>query len=135
MAEHWIVGLDCELRVVDTPIPLAWQVAGPAGPRAIEVYPAATLRSHELPATRYKKLELRATREEILEGLEARMSLKCERELLLRCDHTLDAAVCVLAGADFLRGECLSPVNPETAEKEGWIWVRDPARPARNGPG
>ena len=39
----------------------------------------------------------------------------------------LDAVVCVLAGADFLRRKCIPiPDNlRDIAPKEGWIWVRE----------
>ena len=35
----------------------------------------------------------------------------------------LDAAVCVLAGRDFIRGHALSPPDLDEAKREGWIWV------------
>jgi hypothetical protein len=38
-------------------------------------------------------------------------------------DHLIDAAVCVQAAADFLRGRCQPPPDLELARKEGWIWV------------
>lgn len=33
----------------------------------------------------------------------------------------LDAALCVVAGADFLAGNVAAPPDPERARKEGWI--------------
>jgi hypothetical protein len=38
-------------------------------------------------------------------------------------DHLLDAALCCLAAADFLRGDVISPDDLSLAEREGWIWV------------
>jgi hypothetical protein len=35
----------------------------------------------------------------------------------------LDAAVCVFAGLNFLRGHALPPPNLDEAKREGWIWV------------
>ena len=35
----------------------------------------------------------------------------------------LDAAVCVLAAADFLADRAVPPGDLATARKEGWIWV------------
>jgi len=40
----------------------------------------------------------------------------------------LDAALCVLAGVDFLRGEVLEPIEIPVVKREGWIWVRKPNR-------
>jgi len=36
----------------------------------------------------------------------------------------LDAIVCVLSGADFLRGQAYFPYDEAEAKKEGWIWVK-----------
>jgi hypothetical protein len=44
--------------------------------------------------------------------------------LMVKNADALDAAVCVLAGHDFVTGACQRPENPERARKEGWIWVR-----------
>jgi hypothetical protein len=38
----------------------------------------------------------------------------------------VDAAVCVLAGADFIAGRAMSPENRSLAEREGWIWTAAP---------
>jgi len=48
--------------------------------------------------------------------------------MLEKNDDALDAAICVLAGADFLRGEAAEPPDIETARKEGWIWFRKPGQ-------
>jgi hypothetical protein len=54
-------------------------------------------------------------------------------QVLLENSHMLDAVVCVLAGADFLRGQCFRPKNLLSSKKEGWIWVREPElKPACN---
>ena len=49
-------------------------------------------------------------------------------EALLGNADLLDAAICVLAGRDFLDWKVLPPENPDLARKEGWIWIRPPAR-------
>lgn len=37
----------------------------------------------------------------------------------------LDAVICILAGADFLRSRCYCPERKlDQATKEGWIWVK-----------
>ena len=43
--------------------------------------------------------------------------------LLTSNADALDAAVCVLAGRDFIRGHALSPPDLDEAKREGWIWV------------
>jgi hypothetical protein len=43
-------------------------------------------------------------------------------------DHVFDAAICTVAGFDFLAGTCLKPRYEALAGREGWIWARDPCR-------
>jgi len=82
-------------------IPLAWspEVVGIA---AIEVYPAATLLGRRAGATGYKGSEpvARDHRETILSALRGDWTLGVDSDVLARSDDVLDAAVCVLAGAD-----------------------------------
>jgi predicted nuclease with RNAse H fold len=109
-------------------IPLAWspEVEGVA---AIEVYPAATLRCHNAAATSYKGKDdvARDYRETILSALRGNWTLQVDDRRLAGFDHLLDAAVCVLAGADFLWGKCGGPTADQqaTAEVEGWVWFMD----------
>lgn len=63
-------------------------------------------------------------RNTILQRLSQHVTLPAQADLLLQNDDALDAAVCVLAGADFLQGQCHPPADLATARKEGWIWVR-----------
>lgn len=44
---------------------------------------------------------------------------------LAETDDALDAALCIMAGADFLSGKAVGPADDELefATKEGWIWV------------
>jgi len=121
------LGVLSELRTLrGEPIPLAWspRVAGSA---AIEVYPAAVLIARQLPASRYKPAAARDLRAEILGGLAAELDPGAYRELLLTKADVLDAALAALAGADFLAGRCPPPADRGLAEREGWIWVREPA--------
>jgi hypothetical protein len=60
-----------------------------------------------------------------LRQLEDRLVFKTDHSLLIEKDDVFDAAICLLAGADFLNGKCIHPDNLELAKKEGWIWVRD----------
>jgi len=38
----------------------------------------------------------------------------------------IDAAVCVLAGDDFIAGRAMNPEDHSLAEREGWIWTAAP---------
>lgn len=104
-------------------IPLAWnpRIAGIA---AIEVYPAATLAAYDIPARAYKPADAASTRKTILDELQKKLVLQCSADCLSRDADALDAVVCVLAGADFLRGDAHPPDDPDLAAKEGWIWSR-----------
>jgi hypothetical protein len=46
------------------------------------------------------------------------------RQAAIAIDHVFDAAICVLAGFDFIGGCCPKPPDAQLAAKEGWIWVR-----------
>ena len=111
------------------PIPLAWSNDELNGAHAIEVYPAATLKAHGLRSDGYKdkkKMEHQCAREEILEGLPSIEIPPCCRSLALANADGLDALVCVLAAADFVRGRAMPPHSFSVARREGWIWCRDP---------
>jgi len=41
-------------------------------------------------------------------------------------DDALDAVVCLLASYDYMQGGVMCPDDQSLAEKEGWIWVRQP---------
>jgi predicted RNase H-like nuclease len=110
-------------KLTGHPIPLAWSREIP-GPAAIEVYPAATLTAHGLRASGYKKPRDEKQRAEILQGLGERLEIPPELRDLPRSNaDALDAAVCVLAGCDFIRGRALPPPDLDEAKREGWIWV------------
>jgi predicted RNase H-like nuclease len=113
------------------PIPLAWSPEITDGPAAIEVYPAATLAAHGLPAAGYKTPPDAELRAEIFRGLGERVAIQPELRDLPRSNaDALDAVVCVLAGRDFLLGRALTPADPDEAKREGWIWV--PGRASRS---
>lgn len=109
-------------------IPLLWQprLEGRAG--AIEVYPKATLKAHGLAIGGYKgpRSEHRIVREDLVTALGQRVSLDPDPDPMIADDDLLDAAVCVLAGHDFLTGNARAPSNFESCPTEGWIWARDP---------
>lgn len=103
-------------------VPLAWERAVPDAPAAIEVYPAATLRVHGLPDRSYKDPHA-VPRAAIDAWLRSRLDVPADVDLVAASGHVLDAVLCVAAGLDFLAGAAPGPYDPETARREGWIWV------------
>lgn len=110
------------------PIPLAWSSGSAGRATCIEVYPAATLRSRGLQHNKYKRtsVDSPATRARILDAMQPQVS-ETVRSAAISSDHVFDAALCVVAGLDFLGNECHPPVDLDEARREGWIWVRYPA--------
>lgn len=121
--------LDELRRVTRLDIPLAWAPGG-RGVACIEVYPAATLRARGIDSSgcKGKKEGTVAQRRRVLDAVRGELGLEIEDARLVGCDDRLDAVLCVLAGADFLRGRCVGPDERqrERAEVEGWIWFGDP---------
>jgi predicted RNase H-like nuclease len=111
-------------RLTGLRIPLAWEPHYEERVAVIEVYPAATLIACGLRATNYKKRRHVAERATIVAGLEEMVHLQAERNDMGSNADVLDAAVCVLAGLDFLTGKATPPSDRDLAESEGWIWVR-----------
>ncbi|RME85485.1 MAG: DUF429 domain-containing protein [Caldilineae bacterium] len=115
-----------QLRVaIRQEIPLVWNTEFD-GCGAIEVYPAALLVALGINPKGYKKPEHQARRVEIVEKLAGELNLEAVQDAATVDADLLDAALCVLAGADFLRGNAAAPKKEwrETVEREGWIWVR-----------
>ncbi|MGH3056148.1 MAG: DUF429 domain-containing protein, partial [Gaiellaceae bacterium] len=104
-------------------LPLAWSPDCPGQIAAIEVYPAATLVSHAINASGYKKSRNIAERDAIIHDLTSHLSLPQDTSSLRENADALDAVVCLLAGADFLRGRAMPPPDEAVAKREGWIWV------------
>ena len=52
-----------------------------------------------------------------------------QREAVEAVDHALDAVLCLVAAADFLRGDVVQPLPADlaSARREGWIWFRHKA--------
>jgi predicted RNase H-like nuclease len=111
-------------RLATVPVPLAWTPGSSSG--AIEVYPAATLRSRSISSSGYKgdAASARKARAAILERLSGSLKTELTPELLVEDDDLLDAALCAVAAADFARGEAVPPEDRPLAEREGWIWFR-----------
>jgi len=127
---HAALGLLHKLRArTGQDIPLAWKPSMISRTCAIEVYPAATLRAHEIKAQGYKQKDARNARQSLLGQLKGKLSLPSDPTSLKYLQSNvdaLDATICVLAGVDFLRGEVYEPPDLKLAKKEGWIWVREP---------
>ena len=67
------------------------------------------------------------TRRRVLRGLGPTLVLPKGLDRTLAANpHALDAVLCVLAVADYLRGDAVSPTVEQTmlSRREGWIWVR-----------
>ncbi len=115
-----------ELRArTGLPVPLAWDT-NVGSLAAIEVYPAATLASRGWAHRGYKgdpEIAL-PVRRRMIASLGSEVRLLVDAERLAATDHELDAALCVLAAADFHRGRAVSPTpeEQEAADREGWIW-------------
>jgi hypothetical protein len=107
-------------------VALAWEPPKDAGVYAIEVYPAATLKACGWPFQGYKGQGRKSKRRALVEQLGRMIGLPADRHAMERNDDALDAAICVLAAVDFLRGRACAPDRREIAEREGWIWVRAP---------
>lgn len=126
---HAALRLLGELRTkLECDVPLSWSPVAGHGLSTIEVYPAATLISRGINTSGYKgaKPEAIPFRRELLNELTPHWTLRVPEEDLAVSDDHLDAALCVLAGADFLRGLSVAPTSEQAdrAREEGWIWFR-----------
>jgi hypothetical protein len=90
------------------------------------VYPAATLVAHRIRSSGYKKRDQTEQRCQIVAALRAKLTIgESVPDLAISAD-LVDAAVCVLAGADFISGRAMGPEDRTLAEREGWIWTAAP---------
>jgi len=123
---HWALLFLCDLRErTGQELPLLWEQGRTSTSGVIEVYPAASLRSGYLSnLPRYSRRNDSQARSQLVGWLSGEMDLQGLNEDLISSPHLLDAAVCVLAGGDFIACNCWPPQNNELARKEGWIWTR-----------
>jgi hypothetical protein len=124
-----LVLLDALRRQSRAPIPLAWSPGFAERCAAIEVYPAATLTSRKIDCSNYKgnTPDDRKRREKILDSLRDHLTLRANPQELLNDADVLDAVVCTLAAADFLRGDAHPPdLEDHIVRQEGWIWTKLP---------
>jgi predicted nuclease with RNAse H fold len=112
------------------PVEMLWDtnIQNLNGMGVIEVYPAATLKQHNLIYNNYKKESDIANRKEIIEYLQAYFSNITDYQALMQEDgDRLDAIVCLLCAKDFVDKEVMQiPVEENLAfiQQEGWIWVK-----------
>lgn len=118
-------------EILQQAIPVGWSPKLGDGVSAIEVYPAATLIAHGLPASGYKARGESPERASIILALGESLLLKFDTTILDQNPDVLDAAICVLGGLDFLQGRAVGPDDLELAKKEGWTWVAEPQRTIR----
>jgi len=109
-------------------VPLASEPGQATGVAAIEVYPAATLAGRGLPTTGYKKGdEAPGNRRDLIDRLASTVAVGPSiSDKMVANDDLLDAALCVVAGFDFLAEDVFAPVGEqmERAKREGWIWFK-----------
>jgi predicted RNase H-like nuclease len=116
--------LDEVRRLANVPVTMAWSPGVSSG--AIEVFPAATLSSRGIATSGYKGdgAAARKARAGILERVAGTLRMELSRELLVEDEDMLDAVLCALGAADFVRGDVVAPDDLALAEREGWIWFR-----------
>jgi predicted RNase H-like nuclease len=123
-AAHSALGaLKCLRGESGKQIPLAWKT-NLLGVEAIEVYPAGTLKALGLPSSKYKKPEQISVRLDIVKGLSDVMPDLVQ--YIKGSDDVFDACLCLIAAKDFLEGLASPPSDIQLAQREGWIWVRNP---------
>lgn len=122
-AHSALAALKCLRAESGMAIPLAWD-KNISGVTAIEVYPAGTLKARGLQDSRYKKPEQLDVRLNIANRLANEVEgLSTYAD---GSDDVFDACLCLVAAKDFLDGLACSPSDLLLAQREGWIWVRNP---------
>jgi hypothetical protein len=110
-----VAALQLLKTVVDDPrcpIPLAWHPEALPAVSAIEVYPAVTRLARGAPDHGGS-----------LDGLSGWIEFGSGIDTAQLTVDAVDAAVCVLAAADFIEGRAFGPPDLTVAQREGWIWA------------
>lgn len=111
-------------------IPLAWDQFLQFPAQCVEVSAPATLASLNLPNSKFSGKETQSldTRNAILQGLKGELCFDKHYQQLLDDPRLLLAAINALAGHHFIHQPLIQPTDLQTSKKEGWIWVRKPAK-------
>lgn len=67
-------------------------------------------------------------RKKLFELLKTHLKFEIDEGQVIESSDSIDAAICVLAGYDFLMKSCIPPKDREMAQKEGWVWIRHPIK-------
>jgi hypothetical protein len=73
--------------------------------------------------SRYRAPQDAEARYALVSALQDVFEVHADLAVLEQKVDALDAALCVLAGVDFLGGNARPPEDPGLARTEGWIWV------------
>jgi hypothetical protein len=113
-------------------IALAWEARLEEGIRAIEVYPAGTLRAYQLVGVASSSMSSDQAKQGLVAKLKKKGRIRFDRRSSKAIDneHVLDSVLCALAAMDIAEQRVIFPATDrerDLARKEGWIWERDPA--------
>ncbi|HEY5543244.1 MAG TPA: hypothetical protein VIM04_08320, partial [Candidatus Binatia bacterium] len=79
--------------------------------------------AHRMRSTGYKKRDQTEERRESVAALRTKLTIGESVPDLMTSADLVHAAVCVLAGADFISGRAMAPEDRTLAEGERWIWT------------
>jgi len=89
---------------------------------------AAPLLAHDVDARGYKAVDASDARLAVERLIDRRLTTERAFDAQTANDNVLDAVLCIVSGLDFIAGASSGPSDGDTAEREGWTWVRDIAR-------
>jgi predicted RNase H-like nuclease len=112
-------------------IALAWKARPNEGIRAIEVYPAGTLRAYQRIGFVQESGNVDQAKQSLIAKMKKKGRVRFDKGNAKSIDneHVIDAVLCALAATDFIENRVIFPATDkemDLARKEGWIWVRDP---------
>jgi predicted nuclease with RNAse H fold len=111
-------------------IELAWEHLLNEGIRAIEVYPAGTLRAYQRIEFVPNSGNVHQDKQSFIAKMRRNGRVQFDGGKSIDNEHVLDSVLCAVAATDFVQKKVIFPRTDEEwelARKEGWIWVRDPA--------
>jgi len=111
-------------------IALTWEPGLDEGIRAIEVYPAGTLRAYQHIGFVPNSGKVDHDKRGLIAKMRKNGRLRFNGSKSVDNQHVLDSVLCAVAATDFVEKKVIFPRTDEERElarKEGWIWVRDPS--------